>query len=314
MLGMRNDADLRTMFFVSAYFCLFGVTWQSYYTLGGCVWWILWGLTCFFSFTGAVAVHNSIHCPVFHSSLANRVFQVVLSLTYGHPVSNYVPGHNLSHHQNTQKVKDVMRTTKMRFRWHLLNGLLFFPIIGLGMLGNDKAYFDVQRRDKRPIYKQMKIEQLIVFTLAGVLAILDFRRWVVCAFLPHLLAKDCIISLNMLQHDGCDEQSEFNHSRNFTSPILNFFFYNNGYHSVHHMQPGLHWSALRHKHEELVKPNMHPNLDQSSMTLYMIKTFIYPGKRITYLGEPVVLPPDLPDEPWFFATTETYSSAGDKYE
>lgn len=200
-----------------------------------------------------------------------------------------------------------MRTTKMRFRWHFLNGLLFGPIIGLGMLGNDKSYFEVQQREKRPIYKQMKLEQLIVFTLAGVLMLLDFRRWAVCALLPHLFAKDCIISLNILQHDGCDEKSVYNHSRNFTSPFLNFLCYNNGYHTIHHMQPGLHWSQLRLKHEELVKPHMHPNLDQTSMARYMFSTFIYPGRRTTYLGQPYQLPPAEPDQPWFFATEETYS-------
>ena len=81
------------------YFLLFAIIWRQYYTLASALWWVVWCATCLFSFVGAVAVHNSVHCPVFESQTLNRVFQVVLSLTYGHPVSNYVPGHNLSHHQ-----------------------------------------------------------------------------------------------------------------------------------------------------------------------------------------------------------------------
>ena len=37
----------------------------------------------------------------------------------------------------------------------------------------------------------------------------------------------------MLQHKGCDPDSKYNHSRNFTVPILNFFCFNNGYKTQH---------------------------------------------------------------------------------
>lgn len=87
-------------------------------------------LTCWFSFFGAVATHNTVHSPVWKSRTMNRLFQVVLTLTYGHPVSAYVPGHNLSHHKYTQSRKDVMRTSKVRFRWNLLNGLFFMSRLG----------------------------------------------------------------------------------------------------------------------------------------------------------------------------------------
>lgn len=315
MLSLRRNADLRTLAFTALYFSLFGVIWNTYdANISKSAWWILWALTCYFSFIGAVAVHNTIHCPVFYSKTANKLFQIVLSLTYGHPVSNYVPGHNLSHHQNTQTSKDVMRTTKLRYKWHLINGLMFFPTIGIGMLGNDASYFSVQRKMGRPIYKQMKLEQAVLFTCCFVLIIFDLKKWFVCAFIPHLFAKFCIISLNILQHDGCDENSDYNHSRNFVSPILNFFAYNNGYHSVHHMHAGWHWSLLPQKHRELVKPHMHPNLDEPSILLYIFKTFIFPGIRLDYLGKPLKLPPIEPDQAWYYDTIETYSSRGDSYE
>jgi fatty acid desaturase len=277
------------------------------------VWTALYLCTIFFSFVGAVAVHNMIHCPVFHSKLANKLLQITLSLVYGHPVCNYVPGHNLSHHQNTQTARDVMRTQKMRYKWHLLNGLLFGPVIGLAMLGNDVVYFSEQRKLGRPIFKQMKLEQVINFTCAAVLIILSPHKWVVCTMIPHLIAKFGIISLNILQHDGCDEHSPYNHSRNFVGRVLNFFCYNNGYHGIHHLHPGWHWSILPQKHKELVKPYLHPNLDQASILGYTFRTFVYPGKRIDYLGNPLVLPPVQADEPWFYQTNETFSS-DDKME
>jgi len=53
------------------------------------------------SFDGAVITHNTMHCPIFHHSCKglNTLVKVLLTLTYGHPVTSYVPGHNLSHHK-----------------------------------------------------------------------------------------------------------------------------------------------------------------------------------------------------------------------
>jgi fatty acid desaturase len=115
---LRYRADIRTLVFVAIYFGLVAVQWvyapkELHLAIPLVV------LTCWFSFFGAVATHNTIHSPVFHQRWANRLFQVVLTLTYGHPVSAYVPGHNLSHHKYTQSNKDVMRTTKVQFRWNL---------------------------------------------------------------------------------------------------------------------------------------------------------------------------------------------------
>lgn len=81
------------------------------------------------------------------------------------------------------------------------------------------------------------------------------------------------------------------------------------------MHPGWHWSILPQKHAEIVKPNIHPNLDKRSILVYIFQTFIFPGIRIDYLGNLIALP-DLDkdqDQPWFYETNETYSSNGDYF-
>lgn len=235
-------------------------------------------------------------------------FQVVLSLAYGHPVTSYVPGHNLSHHKYTQQRKDVMRTTKLQYSWHFVNGFMFFVKIGIDMIANDASYFKVQRKLGRPIVKQLEIEQYILWSITAILVIWDWKRWIVVAFLPHLYAKFCIISLNLLQHDGCDPDSKYNFARNFTGKWLNFFCYNNGYHTIHHLHPGLHWSVLPERHEKELLPYIAPSLDQPYVLTYIWRTFITPGIRIDWEGKPWQPPPMEPDEPWFMDTSETYST------
>ena len=67
---------------------------------------------------------------------------------------------------------------------------------------------------------------------------------------------------------------------------------------MHHIQPGLHWSKLRQAHEREVHPYIHPALEQRSLAAYAFRAFIWPGKRLTFDGKPVVLPPAEKDLPW----------------
>ncbi|MDI1482560.1 fatty acid desaturase [Polyangium sp. y55x31] len=294
---LRYRADIRTLCFVAIYFALVAVQWV---TAPSALWIAipLVALTCVFSFLGAVATHNTVHCPVFKQRWANRAFQVVLTLTYGHPVSAFVPGHNLSHHKHTQTRRDVMRTTKVRYRSNLLNGLLFMPTVGRDVFLADMRYFKAMYRKNPPWFRQMILEATVFLGTMGVLLALDWKKFLIYVLIPHQYAAWGIISMNYLQHDGCDQKSEYNHSRNFIGKFVNFMAYNNGYHTIHHMEPGLHWSLLPAEHAKRVAPFIHPELDQPSMLVYLFRTFVWPAKRRMYDGKPVEIPDEGPDEEW----------------
>jgi fatty acid desaturase len=301
---LRYRADLKTLTFVAIYFGLVAVQWiYAPAHLGAAI--PLFILTCFFSFFGAVATHNTIHSPIFTSRFLNRVFQVVLTLTYGNPVSSYVPGHNLSHHKHTQSRRDVMRTTKTRHKWHLLNGLFFIFHVAGSIMNGDRRYFMAMFKRNPPWARQMALEWLILHGTYLALAIVDWKKFLFYVFIPHKYAAWGIITMNLLQHDGCDENSEYNHSRNFVGKLVNWWTYNNGYHSIHHVEPGLHWSLLPAEHEKRIAPFIHPNLDQQNFLAYIFRTFIWPGQRVTYEGKPLVLPEEGPDEEWIPGPKET---------
>jgi hypothetical protein len=116
--------------------------------------------------------------------------------------------------------------------------------------------------------------------------------------IPHQYAAWGIVGTNYFQHDGCDENHPYNHSRNFTGSFLNWMLFNNGYHGAHHIKPNLHWSLLPEFHEEKIRPFIHPNLDKESLLSYLVETHIYPAKRLDYLGNPIVLQPAVKDEDW----------------
>lgn len=299
---LRYKADRRTIAFVATYFVLVGVAYADlpvWAMVPLCV------VLCFLSFFCAVATHNTVHAPVFKARALNRVLQVALSLTYGHPVSMYVPGHNLSHHKYLQTPKDRMRTEKMRFRWNLLNQLFFMFVVGPPIFRDNAEFAKLMKAKGSPWYRQFQLELAAYVAFLGATLALSFWvdglvpwRFLVFVVLPHQYAAWGIMGINFVQHDGCDAGHPYNHSRNFTGKLVNWFTFNNGYHGIHHEHPGLHWSLAPDVHAREYAPHIDPRLDQRSLLAYCWKTYVWPGKRLRYDGTPVVLSPPVPDEPW----------------
>lgn len=294
---LRNRADIRSLTIVGIYFAAFAAMWFAHPSSPAVMALGIAGL-CWLSWLVATITHNTIHRPVFVGKGMNRLFQIVLSLGYGHPVSAYVPGHNMSHHRYMQQDRDVMRTTKLRYRWNLLNGLLFLPTVALPILRNDRAFIGQMKKVRPSWYRQLQVETAIFAAVSIALLLLDWRKFLAYWYAPHLFAAFGIITINFLQHDGCDEEHPYNHSRNFVGAFLNYVTCNNGYHTMHHIRPGLHWSELPAAHAAEVAPHMDPRLDEPSILAYIFRTFVWPGRRLRYDGTPVVLPPKTPDVSW----------------
>lgn len=68
------------------------------------------------------------------------------------------------------------------------------------------------------------------------------------------------------------------------------------------MYPSLHWSLAPAKHREIIGPHIHPNLEQKSLLKFLWRSYVWPGKRLDYLGQPVVLPVEDDDLPWIPGT------------
>lgn len=295
---LRYRADARTLITVVLYFAVAIAPWFCWSEMGTLqiVFWVV--ANCLLSFICATIVHNSIHVPIFKSRWLNKIFQVVLSLSYGHSTSAYVPGHNFSHHKYVQTPKDAIRTSKARFRLNILNQLFFFFIMSGDILKGEIRFVKKMYVERPNWFRQYLIEMVIVIGLKVVLAIVNWKCFLLFVFVPHQYAAWGIVGTNYFQHDGCDEEHPYNHSRNFTGGLLNWLLFNNGYHGAHHMKPNLHWSLYPEYHANNLRPFIHPELDRESLLGYLFTTHIYPAKRIDYLGNPLVLTPLVKDEDW----------------
>ena len=295
---LRYQEDRRTLGFVATYMSLVGVGWVVWDSLPlwGKVAWV--AATCVFSFFCAVITHNTIHVAMFRKRSWNRLWQYIISVCYGHPVSAFVPGHNLSHHLHTQSRRDVMRSTKVNFRLNILNQLLFMVVLSKDISNADLQYALAMRKERPKWFAQWVREWVFFLAVMGTLLLLDWQKFLFLAMLPHLYAAWGIIGINYIQHDGTDQEHPYNHSRNFVGKFVNWWTFNNGFHGIHHKYPNLHWSKCPEAHAKEIAPHIHPNLDRPSLIGYLFEAYVYPGKRVMYDGSEYVWPEEGPDEEW----------------
>jgi fatty acid desaturase len=294
---LRYPEDRRTLLFVAAWYALAATAWlarPSSPVLAV----PLWALFTASSFLCAVITHNVVHCRVFRSRALEEMLLVALTVAYGHPVAMFVPGHNGSHHAYLETRQDVMRTTKARYRWNLLNLLLFMPIVAPDIVRNELRYARLALGQRPRWRRQVLVQAVVLATVSVALLIHDPLGFVVWFLVPHQLAAWGIVTMNLLQHDGCDPAHPFDHSRTFTHPVENWWTFNNGYHTAHHLRPALHWSRLPQVHEAHVREGQHPALQERSALRYLVRAYVWPGHRLRFDGRPVALPAAEPDEPW----------------
>jgi len=217
----------------------------------------------------SVIVHNCAHTYPFKYTLLNDIFFIFLTLLSGSPTSLYVPGHNKSHHLHLETEKDMMRTTKMKYKNEFLNLVLFAPSVLPDIIKNERVYMLKQFEKRSKLFYKYLFETVIYHAFLVTLCYLNLKKTIFVYFVPTLVAKYMIITLNILQHYKCDPNSKFNHSRNFTGSFLNYFFFNNGFHTAHHISPGTHWSLLIQKHEK-IKENINPSLIKDNILTYIV--------------------------------------------
>ena len=271
---IRYRADYRALGFLAALTTLYAAQYLGVFRHLS-----LLLLTCVLSFIALIVRHNHIHCPVFTSFRANRALDFVLDLLTAQATDGVVAIHNERHHAQNHSDEDCVRSTQVHSKWNWLNlGKFFFAAAADARL---KKAADVRRwkTQQQPRFRRYRFERTAVVAWLGLLLAVDWRSALIYIGIPVLAGHWCIVTINLLQHQDCDHASEYNHSRNITGAAINWLFLNNGFHTAHHLRPGLHWSLLPEYHREVVVPNAHPSLNSNSLAVAIWRQFFAPGRK-----------------------------------
>jgi len=277
---VKHRAEWRQLGIVAVYWSLL----SSMFFVPACrnVVWL--GAACYFSFLNSVVIHNHMHQGIFRSKTLNYALRRVLSFGALYPATVNIPAHNLVHHHfDDDGQPDWAASEHVDFKWNLLNLLHFPNVAGPNTFGGVQRFADISGRDE--FRRQYIYDNLFMFGLTGALMLVDFWTTLFFIVIPQLYGARSILRINIIQHDRCDVRSEWNHSRNFVGRAFNWIMCNNGYHTIHHNRAGLHWSVLHEYHEREVKPRIDPALDEPSMVMYLVRTYLLRHRRPGLVGK-----------------------------
>lgn len=219
-----------------------------------------------------VIAHNHNHLPTWKSPLLNRLTGYWITFFYGFPNFVWLPTHNLNHHKYNNTAGDDTITYRYSEKNNLVT-LLTYPSIS-GYFQQRPIYkFLFGLRTTKPVEFWYCLSQY--FVLAALLAMTFYLNWkktLLLIIIPQQFCTFSVLILNYLQHVHADEESRYNHSRNFTGK-LNKLLLNNGFHTAHHETMGLHWSKLSEAHAK-IEMHIDDRLKEKSLFWFLFRVYI----------------------------------------
>ncbi len=268
---LRYPADIRSLIFVAiAYFLLYFPLLHplpNYLTLI----WIT--ASSFFCFIVGVINHNHKHLPIFESSQINHLFNIILTLSLGRSATEIVVPHNYNHHVYHGNQNDWIKPQLAGSGPGIIR-LPQYVIQSLTNIAQRKRSLEAKTLPDDE-QKSLQREKLTLRLLILLLIIISPQKFLIFNLIPWAVGIVSLLGINLLQHEGCQPENRHQNSRNFTSNLGNWFFFNNGYHTIHHLRPTLHWSLLKTAHQRIVKPRIYPELEVKSILKYLLFNYLF---------------------------------------
>lgn len=270
---LKFQADLRSIFFMILTTALLVMFWQFGAEMNWLIWVPLYLLQLLMAVTVSVMTHNHKHLQMWKSKFMNVLTDNWLTMFYGFPVFAWEPTHMNNHHAHINTEEDYTRTYRYTEKNNLFTLLTYPSVSSRFQMGPVvrfyKSWWNVNRR--KFYFNTLQLVTLVAFVAVALL--LDWKKALIYVIIPQQISVYSVLIFNYLQHVHADEETKYNNSRNFTGGLLNFVLINNGFHTVHHVSPGIHWSLLKEKHHKLAD-KIDPALNEKSFWWYLFRTYI----------------------------------------
>lgn len=263
---LKYKADLKTLAYMAITTTLFVVQW--YYGFN----WIAYIVYLHFSVAVAVITHNHNHINIWGNKVLNVLTDWWLTVFYGLPIFVWIPTHNRNHHRYNNKEGDTTRTYRHTEENDFVSLMQYPSVSGYNQIREGIIPYMKELKEKNIDQYRQNWAQLAVLVLwLVVFFVLDWQKAFLYVLIPQQVAQLMVIIFNYVQHVHADEESAYNHSRNFMG--VNWFLFNNGYHTVHHMRASMHWSETPEAHAK-VAHLIAPHLIEQSFWGYLFRTYV----------------------------------------
>ena len=264
---LKNRADIKSLIYIIITTALFVIQWVFIGVNSFIYTWYL-----FMSVAVSVMTHNHNHLPMWQSKTLNTITDWWLTVFYGFPIFAWIPTHNKNHHRFNNREGDDSITYRVSEKNNFLTLISYPTISGYYQQNAIFRYLkDLKANNKEKYWLCISQYVILFLWIAGAL-LLDWQKALLFVIIPQQVSLFSVLIFNYVQHVHANEESEWNHSRNFTG-FLNFMLFNNGYHTIHHHKAGLHWSKVPEAHAE-IEHNINPILLERSFWWYIVRVYI----------------------------------------
>lgn len=223
-------------------------------------------VSTFISFILLTLRHNHSHLPMFKNRLMNALLDFIFNIFGGFSSTSVNIIHNINHHSEIDSENDWGRTSRVSSSYEIIN-MIQYVFITLRDFTKAQSFY---LKNRKELKKKLMVELVIIWSVYLGFFIFAPLRTLFYLGIPIVIAQLIVIFFNYIQHNNCTTHNKYSHSRNFTGRLLNTLTCNNGFHTVHHFYPSLHWSKYPQKHE-LIKNKIPAELNQNSVLKYIIK-------------------------------------------
>ena len=212
--------------------------------------WTIFGVLLLLPLQGSLinCAHNNSHCPFFKSKFLNSFIEFILYFQTGISPFGWYLHHILGHHEHyldqeldTSAWRATDGSTLRMLHYTIKTALMIYPEI-----------LRVGQHYKKAQY-QFLIMLFFCNCILGVLLFFEPLKTFIIFILPMLLMLFLLAHATYGHHAGLSLDNHLEASNNNINWVYNLLNWNGGYHTAHHIRPGLHWSKL---------PNFHNRISQ----------------------------------------------------
>jgi len=213
------------------------------------------GMAAVWPFTTiAIAIaHGHFHAPTFRWALLNRLYEFIFFYQCGMPSYGWQLNHNFGHHHNylTQDASAPLRDEyywlepdgTITPRWRYVIRTVVFSF-----------WYVIPTSRRRPDYlRKLGVVAILHGMVIGALFAYDALGALICfvaIFVPNMFVN---AYFSYSHHAGLSTSDRYGASYTNLNRLENLLTFNTGYHTAHHVRPGVHWYVLPEFHASIAE-------------------------------------------------------------
>ncbi len=216
--------------------------------LPGWYWWLLYIPYFYFSqlyFKGrfGLMLHCISHRKLFKKGYTWLYHWIIWGVCpfFGHTPETYFVHHMAMHHVENNMEEDASSTLpyqRDKFSEFMKYYLNFF------FLGFRDTFAYLFRHKRKRLYMRMTYGELSFFLFCVGMSFVNFKATLFIFIIPFIFARFVMMLGNWAQHAFIDLRDPEHNTINCINTKYNHTCWNDGYHSVHHLRPALHYTEI----------------------------------------------------------------------